>query len=105
MTASMGAEHQPLGRAARWTAGAGTPSGWRSAARCWRWSIQDRTLRFTLCRPALAMQDAGGQVGEGLADAGPRVAQGDAAVQHGVQDAVTQPDRFPAASRHAPLRQ
>ena len=65
---------------------------------------QDRTLRFTLCRPALAMQDAGGQVGEGLADAGPRVAQGDAAVQHGVQDAVTQPDLF-RPLRHAPLRQ
>ena len=65
---------------------------------------QDRALRPALCRPALAMQDAGGQVGEGLADAGPRVAQGDAAVQHGVQDAVTQPDLF-RPLRHAPLRQ
>ena len=65
---------------------------------------QDRTLRFTLCRPALAMQDAGGQVGEGLADAGPRVAQGDAAVQHGVQDTVAQPDLFRPLS-HTPLGQ
>ena len=51
---------------------------------------QDRVLRPALCRPALAMQDAGGQVGEGLADAGPRVAQGDAAIQHGVQHLMAQ---------------
>ena len=70
MTASMGAEISPIGQqhagqqgqvllldgVLQRDAGGGD---------------QDGALRLALCRPALAMQDAGGQVGEGLADAGP----------------------------------
>ena len=43
---------------------------------------------------SLEIQDPGHQVSVGLADAGPRVAQGDAGIQHGVQHKVAELDLF-----------
>ena len=59
-------------------------------------------MGISLRSPVLLQHDAGHQVGKGLADAGPCVAQSNTAVQHGVQHTVAQPDLLRALS-HAVL--